>query len=132
MEYMKILCEVVVSDVLPAVRSILTNELISNFNLTQLEVANKLGVTQPAVSQYLKGLRGQKVEKIISNKKLMGSIKRAAAEISKSDKEAIDVHVKMCEISEVIINSKVLGNEEVYPGVCFVARKGVKIGRTRN
>jgi hypothetical protein len=51
-------CEVVVKDVLPAIRAMLVKELIEHHRLSQVEVAQKLGITQPAVSQYLRMLRG--------------------------------------------------------------------------
>jgi len=55
---MKPPCEVVVKDVLPAIRAILVKELTERHRLSQVEVARKLGITQPAVSQYLRMLRG--------------------------------------------------------------------------
>ncbi len=51
-------CEVVVKEVLPAIRAMLVKELIERHRLSQVEVARKLGITQPAVSQYLRMLRG--------------------------------------------------------------------------
>lgn len=51
-------CEVVVKEVLPAIRAMLVKELIERHRLSQVEVAHKLGITQPAVSQYLRMLRG--------------------------------------------------------------------------
>jgi len=55
---MKPPCEVVVKEVLPAIRAMLVRELIGHHRLSQVEVADKLGITQPAVSQYLRMLRG--------------------------------------------------------------------------
>ncbi|MBA7504208.1 hypothetical protein ES706_02835 [subsurface metagenome] len=51
-------CEVVVKEVLPAIRAMLVKELVERHRLSQVEVARKLGITQPAVSQYLRMLRG--------------------------------------------------------------------------
>ena len=55
---MKPPCEVVVKDVLPAIRAMLVKELVERHQLSQVEVARKLGITQPAVSQYMRMLRG--------------------------------------------------------------------------
>lgn len=55
---MKPPCEVVVKSVLPAIRAMLVKELVERYHLNQAEVARKLGITQPAVSQYLRMLRG--------------------------------------------------------------------------
>lgn len=47
-----------VKDVLPAIRAMLVKELIERHKLSQVEAARKLGITQPAASQYLRMLRG--------------------------------------------------------------------------
>ena len=56
---MKFACELVVTDVLPAVRRELANELTDVYFLTQKEVATLFGVTDAAVCQYKKGIRGK-------------------------------------------------------------------------
>lgn len=45
--------EVICEEVLPAVRSLLADRLKEDYGLKQREIANRLGVTQPAVSNYL-------------------------------------------------------------------------------
>lgn len=72
---MKLYCEVVVGDVLPSLRALITKELIQN-GLTQNEVAKKLGITQPAVSQYRKYLRGGKIRQLQKNRKLMAIVRK--------------------------------------------------------
>ena len=56
---MKFACELVVTDVLPAVRRELANELTNVYFLTQKDVAVLFGVTDAAVCQYKKGIRGK-------------------------------------------------------------------------
>lgn len=60
---MRLFCETVVNEVLPAVRSIVARELAER-GYTQTEIADMMGVTQPAVSQYLSTTRGQRVQRI--------------------------------------------------------------------
>jgi hypothetical protein len=57
---MKFEAEIISEEVLPAIRSILANRLQVEYGLTQEEIAGKLGITQPAVSQYLNGTRANK------------------------------------------------------------------------
>ncbi|MFB6213567.1 MAG: transcriptional regulator [Candidatus Nanohaloarchaea archaeon] len=45
--------EVISDDLLPAVRSIMATRLSKDYGYTQEEIAAKLEVTQPAVSQYM-------------------------------------------------------------------------------
>ncbi len=58
---MKAPCELVVWYVLPTIKSELTKELIDR-GMSQKEVSQRLGVTEAAVSQYVKGKRGGKLE----------------------------------------------------------------------
>lgn len=60
---MRLFCETVVNEVLPAVRSIVARELADRGH-TQTEIADMMGVTQPAVSQYLSSTRGSRVQRI--------------------------------------------------------------------
>lgn len=72
---MKILCETVFSNTLPALRSIIANEMVKNYNLTENEVSKLLGIQQSTVSQYISGLRGKNIEQLSSNKKFMKQMK---------------------------------------------------------
>ena len=51
-------CEFAVKFLFPIVRAELSRTLLNKFKLTQIETANKLGITQAAVSQYLNEKRG--------------------------------------------------------------------------
>ena len=73
---MKLPCERFVEK-LPVLRALITNEIVTTFGLTQEQAARKLGITQPAISQYLKGSRGRSN---LANKKL----KLEARKIAKS------------------------------------------------
>jgi len=59
---MKTPCELIVWYVLPAIRREFARVLVKEFNLTQREAARKLGVTESAVSQYLKSKRGKEMK----------------------------------------------------------------------
>ena len=55
---MKLPCELIVMHVLPTARGALAKELVGRHGMTQVQVAALFGVTNAAVSQYLKGVRG--------------------------------------------------------------------------
>ncbi|MBI2544975.1 MAG: helix-turn-helix domain-containing protein [Candidatus Aenigmarchaeota archaeon] len=112
---MKNFCESVFNYLIPSsVRSLITKELIETYGYTQEETAKKLGVTQPAISQYLNGLRGTKVEKIRSNKKMMEWIKKTTAEIS-SGKLKLDG--KLCEKCSGKLSEE---DNELKPLMCLM------------
>ncbi len=67
-------CEVVVK-MIPSIRATVAAELIENYNMSQAEVASVLGVSQPAISQYLRSIRG-KQPKAMRNKLVENEIKK--------------------------------------------------------
>lgn len=63
---MKYEIEVIVEELLPAIRSIAATKLSEDYGYKQREIAEKLECTQPAVSQYLTNNRADQtiVEKL--------------------------------------------------------------------
>lgn len=51
--------EVVSEEILPAIRKIIAESLHQDYGHTQEEIAAAMDLTQPAVSQYLKGKRAE-------------------------------------------------------------------------
>ncbi|MFH0986586.1 MAG: winged helix-turn-helix transcriptional regulator [Candidatus Micrarchaeota archaeon] len=74
-------CETAVKETLPAVRALLTKEL-HDAGLPQAEIAEKLGIKQPAVSRYLKQSRGLKAKTLMKDKSIRKFIKKSAADIA--------------------------------------------------
>ena len=95
------ICEYMVREIFPAVRSIIAKELVDTLGYTQREAAEAMGVTQPAISQYLRNIRGNaKVEMLMSNIRVMEKIKKVTSELHKLSK--IEKSKKMCEICMTI------------------------------
>lgn len=95
---MKPPCEVVVKEVLPAIRAMLVKELIERHRLSQVEVAGKLGITQPAVSQYLRMLRGAGRGRVLlkSIKKQVGGLADDIARGKMKRKQVIERYCIIC------------------------------------
>ena len=62
---MKLHCEYIVRYVLPTFRSLVAKKLIEDNGFSQVSAAEKLGITQAAISQYLYSKRGVKKMKEI-------------------------------------------------------------------
>jgi predicted transcriptional regulator len=58
---MKSPCEEIVWDVLPSIRAAIAEELVKK-GISQKEVSRMLGITPPAVSQYVSKKRGYNIE----------------------------------------------------------------------
>jgi predicted transcriptional regulator len=122
---MKPFCEVVVSDVMPALRALVAKELM-HLGLNQVQISKKLGITQPAVSQYMRELRGYRVRLLTSNDKVAEAIKELAHDIATGKMKGDDMHVRFCEICKKIREERLLCklHKDSSPsidvcGVCF-------------
>ena len=120
---MKILCEVVVTDIMPALRSLVTNDLMNTHGFNQVEISERLGITQPAVSQYKRGLRGSNVRKLVDNKNIMALVKKLASEIATKNISHMQIHEEMGTISELVAKENIFGSEGVFPCPCMMGEK---------
>ncbi len=55
-------CEIAVKSVVPAIKATLAKELIGTYSLKQDQVAEILGISQPAVSKYTRQVRGYVIQ----------------------------------------------------------------------
>ncbi len=86
-------CEYIVWNILPCIRKKLAENLLKS-GLSQKEVAEKLGVSSAAISQYLSNKRG-KMEKF--NTKIEREIEKSARAIL-NGKDVIDEICRICRI----------------------------------
>jgi len=93
---MKSPCEMVVWDVLPSIRAAVAEELVKR-GLAQKEVSKLLGITPPAVSQYVSKKRGYNIE---FGEEIKESISRLADDLLE---KKIDSPVeRICEICRMM------------------------------
>ncbi len=124
---MKPLCEIIVLDVMPTVRALIAKELVEKHGLTQAAAAKKLGMTQPAISQYRRNLRGGKVEIMEKDKEIMGKISMLAERIAKGELSHVDATNEFCEICRIIRQHLLLceAHKKTTPGLenCKICEK---------
>lgn len=99
---MKPVCEIIVK-LIPSLRASIARELIDNYNMSQAEVAEKLGVSQPAVSQYLRNIRGMQ-SKILRNSFVEREIKNLCQDIAEGKHNA----AQFCDFCKVIRSNKIV------------------------
>jgi len=83
---MKMPCEVIIWYALPSIRRELAKSMIQEFHLTQVETARKLGVTEAAVSQYMRNKRGTLP---LKNKKIQKEISSSAKRLAKNGGDSV-------------------------------------------
>jgi len=90
-------CEIVVKRLLPLLRALVAQELMSVYGWTQSQTAKKLGVTQPAVSSYLSLLETEDVSQFD-----MGELKALAKIIGEGlatgDMSLSDTVIEACSL----------------------------------
>ncbi|WP_174590907.1 transcriptional regulator [Methanocella conradii] len=94
---MKPPCELIVWYVIPTIRAELAKEMIK-LGLSQKVVSEKLGITQSAVSQYVKDKRGRGIP---VNKQVRKAIKSLAKEIAEGSTSR-DVIPGICAVCAIV------------------------------
>lgn len=90
--------EIEVWHILPAMRRELSKAMVNDLGQSQRATAKLLGVSEPAVSQYLKAKRGKEVK---FSKRVIEEIRKSASRIAK-DKNLLMAEMKrVCELNEV-------------------------------
>lgn len=81
-------CEVIVRYYLPAMRYKIAKELMENYGWTQVEVSDRLRITQAAVSKYMGGKLDDKAKKFSEIDEVKNAAKKIAKEIAEEKKRS--------------------------------------------
>jgi hypothetical protein len=107
---MKPPCVVVVQYLLPAIRAKVAEELIKKYGLKSKDVAEKLKLTQAAISQYLSSKRGEKGIEILERSenaiKIIDELTYKIVNEQVSFDEGVEIVCQLCQT---------LRREGVYP-----------------
>ena len=94
-------CEVAVKSVVPAIRCAIAKQLIQTYDLKQKDVASLLGITQTAVSKYIRHVRGR-VVKIENVKEVQPLIIEIAASLANGTISRFELVKKVCVVCTII------------------------------
>ncbi len=89
-------CEKVIWDVLPSIRAAIAEDLVKR-DLPQKEISRLLGITPPAVSQYVSKKRGYNIE---FGEEIRASISRLADDLA--NKKICNPVERICEICRML------------------------------
>lgn len=92
----------IMAEILPSVRAEIARELIFSYKLTQSDVSKVLGVSQPAVSQYVRQIRGTKV---MYDGALRQQIKSLCEKLV-NEKTQVDIENELYNIARFVVRSK--------------------------
>ena len=118
---MKPYCEIVTSKLLPTLRAMIAKELMDSYNMTQLQAAKNLGITQSAISQYTRHLRGSKMESLEKDKVVFKEIEIFASKVASKDlKNQTELLEAFCSICKTVRKRKLLCDihQKTFPETC--------------
>lgn len=98
---MSVPCEVAVKCVLPVVRAMVARELMTTKGLRQVEVANLLGVSQPAISFYQRNIRGKAID-LENDREIRRMISKVVGSLAQGSLSHRDLILMYCGICKTI------------------------------
>lgn len=106
---MKPPCVIVVKYLLPAIRVLVTKELIEKHNMRKIDASEKMELTPAAITQYYKGERGTTLTtEIEQSPEAMKMISKLAETIAREEATPEGVIEKLCEICAAIRYERVI------------------------
>ncbi len=100
---MKPPCMIVVQYVLPTIRLLIMKNLIQEHNMRKIDASKKMELTPAAITQYMKGVRGEAfADKIARSEKTMKIISDLARALARDDIPAESTIDKLCEACSTI------------------------------
>lgn len=105
---MKPYCETVSKFLLPTLRALIAKDLMEKHKLTQQDTAVKLGVTQSAISQYRRALRGSNVKLIENDDEIVKEIESISKKIALNELNPLEALNDFCNICKKVRKSKAL------------------------
>jgi len=100
-------CEVAVKSLVPSLRSAIAKELTQAYGLKQNEVATLLGVTQTAVSKYMRHVRGT-VIKIEDVEEVQPIISEIVVLLANGHLPRDELAGRFCRICEIVRRKRLM------------------------
>ncbi len=100
---MKPPCTIVVLHLLPALRKLIMRDLMERHGMRRIDASRRMDLTPAAITQYLKGRRGEAfLEDIESSERAMEIISEIAEALSREELNSEDLIEKICIICNEI------------------------------
>ena len=100
--------EIIAQDVIPAMRALIAKDMMDKHGLTQIDTADKMGITQAAVSQYIRNIRGYKIKILEKNTEIRTHISNLAEKIAKGELTQKSGIEELCSICEIVKEKNII------------------------
>ena len=85
-------------EILPGIRAMVARKLVEKHGMSQKAAADRLGTTQPAISQYKRELRGSGLMSLSENPGLSEMIESIASRTASGKLDQEDISSEMCSV----------------------------------
>ncbi len=98
--------DIIIKEVVPAMRAYIAKKLVEAYGLSQKQAAQKLGTTQPAISQYKRGVRGYKASSLfLQNQQVVDNLNNLAKTIATSEVSDYQITLELFKACEPLLGS---------------------------
>ncbi|MEM0053945.1 MAG: helix-turn-helix domain-containing protein [Nitrososphaeria archaeon] len=94
-------CEVVVKTILPNIRALIAKELLEKHRLKQTDIAKTLGISQSAVSMYIRRYRGASLN-LKEDSEVYEKIVWLSEKFFEGNLSQMELISKVCEICRLV------------------------------
>ena len=98
---MMIPCEIAVKSVIPAIRAYVAKELTQTYKMKQNDVARLLGITQTAISKYVRDVRGR-VIRIDQTEEIRNMMNQIASQAANKKIAGPQLTLKFCGVCKIV------------------------------
>jgi predicted transcriptional regulator len=122
-------CETVVKYMLPVFRSIVAKMLVTEYHFSQVKAAQKMGITQANISQYLSSKRGVKYAEFEQDEVIRSTAQQMAQDIANGKVGSNDSISSMCKMCAAVRSRELLCDIHkiltALPNSCDICRTPV-------
>ncbi|MBN2102165.1 MAG: hypothetical protein JW716_04810 [Candidatus Aenigmarchaeota archaeon] len=105
---MKPFCERFSSEILPVVKAMVAKKMMEDYKLSQNRIADLLQLTQPAISQYKRSLRGSKFELLERDEDVLSLMEKLTKELANGEMSEDEKQLFYCRICRKIQENKIV------------------------
>lgn len=91
-------CERAVHDIFPVTRAIIAKKLVDVYGFSQTKASKCMGISQPAVSQYRKKIRGKKEFEFIKSPGYVALVNEIAKGLAQGSINPEKIGKEMCRL----------------------------------
>lgn len=91
-------------EAIPSMKAMVAKRLVEVYGLSQKQAAAKMGTTQPAISQYKRGIRGNKTAYLLANQKAVETLESLAKRVANNELTERQVMIELLRICEALLS----------------------------